>query len=49
MRKFKLFLVTLLVAMTAITLSSCHGVKVGADEEAVLVMHLVLWSGRCAS
>lgn len=38
MRKFKLFLVTLLVAMTAITFSSCHGVKVGADEEAVLVM-----------
>lgn len=38
MKKFKLFLVTLLVAMTAITFSSCHGVRVGADEEAVLVM-----------
>lgn len=38
MKRFKYFLVTVFVTILALTFSSCHGVKVGADEEAVLVM-----------
>lgn len=37
-RKLNYLLVTCLVAMLSMMLSSCHGVRVGADEEAVLVM-----------